>query len=144
MRPVLIVVVSYWRRIRRRCTWFQMRSDRGSRAGVRRSSVRRSRSCAASGRCRARSGSRIGENGVERSGVVRAVVADHELDPVRLLAEVHDQVAGLLGGPVPGGMHCDAEDADAPGGVLDHGQDMAWVPSSRSAVKKSHARIASA
>ena len=24
----------------------------------------------------------------------------------------------------PGGMHCDAEDADAPCGVLDHGQDV--------------------
>jgi hypothetical protein len=66
----------------------------------------------------------IGENGVERSGVVRAAVANNELDLVRLLAEVHDQVAGLLGGPRPGGMHCDAEDADAPGGVLDHGQDV--------------------
>ena len=39
--------------------------------------------------------------GVERSGVVRAAVADNELDLVRLLAEVHDQVAGLLGGPRP-------------------------------------------
>ena len=40
------------------------------------------------------------------------------------VAEVHDQVAGLLGGPFPGGMQGDAEDADAPGGVLDHGQDI--------------------
>src|SRR5258705_12592128 len=45
----------------------------------------------------------IGENGVERSGVVRAAAADNELDLVRLLAEVHDQVAGLLGGPRPVG-----------------------------------------
>ena len=45
----------------------------------------------------------IGENGVERSGVVRAAVADNELDLVRLLAEVHDQVAVLLGGPRPVG-----------------------------------------
>ena len=44
-------------------------------------------------------------------------------EPVRV-AEVHDQVAGLLGGPRPGGMRCDAEDADAPGGVLDDGQDV--------------------
>jgi hypothetical protein len=43
---------------------------------------------------------------------------------VRLLAEVGDQVAGLLGGPFPGWMQSDAEDADAPGGVLYHGQDM--------------------
>ena len=66
----------------------------------------------------------IGENGAGRSGVVRAAVADSELDLVCLLGEVHGQVAGLLGGPRPGGMHCDAEDADAPSGVLDHGQDL--------------------
>ena len=51
----------------------------------------------------------IGEDRVECGGEVRAVVADHELDPVRVLAEVHEQVAGLLGGPVPGGMQRDSE-----------------------------------
>jgi hypothetical protein len=61
---------------------------------------------------------------VECGGEVRAAVADHELDPVRLLAEVHDQVAGLLGGPFPGRMQGDSEDADAPDGMLDHGQDI--------------------
>ena len=61
-----------------------------------------------------------------------------------LVAEVHDQVAGLLGGPFPGRVQGDAEDADAPGRVLDYGQDAGLGPSSRSAVKKSHARIASA
>ena len=40
------------------------------------------------------------------------------------LAEVHQQVAGLLGGPFPGRVQGDAEDADAPGRVLDHGQDV--------------------
>jgi hypothetical protein len=54
------------------------------------------------------------------------------------------ELAGLLGGPFPCGMHGDSEDADAPGGVLDHGQDVGLEPSSRSAVKKSHARIMSA
>jgi hypothetical protein len=63
----------------------------------------------------------IGEGGVERGGEVRAAVADHELEPVSLLAEVHEEVAGLLGGPLPGEMQGDAEDADAPGGVLDYG-----------------------
>jgi hypothetical protein len=66
----------------------------------------------------------IGENGVECGGVVRAAVADHELDPVRLLAEVHRQVPGLLCGPLSRWMQGDAEDADAPAGVLDHGQDI--------------------
>jgi hypothetical protein len=41
-----------------------------------------------------------------------------------LVAEVHEEVAGLLGGPVPGWMQRDAEDADAPSNVLDHGQDV--------------------
>src|ERR1022692_4886511 len=85
-----------------------------------------------------------GEDGVECSGVVRAAVADHELGPVRLLAEVHDQVPGLLHGPFPGGMQGDAEDADAPGRVLDHGQDLSLGASGRPAVKKPHAKIASA
>jgi len=51
-------------------------------------------------------------------------IGDHELGPVHLLAEVHDQVAGLLGGPVPSGMHRDSEKPDAHAGVLDHGQDI--------------------
>src|ERR1039458_7748603 len=43
----------------------------------------------------------VGEDRVERGGEVRAAVADHELDPVCLSAEVYEQVAGLLGGPLP-------------------------------------------
>jgi hypothetical protein len=65
----------------------------------------------------------VGEDRVERGGEVGAAVADHELDSVRMFAEVHDQVACMLGGPRPGGMLGDAEDADAPGGVLDYCQD---------------------
>jgi hypothetical protein len=41
-----------------------------------------------------------------------------------LLAEVHHQVASLLGGPFSGWVQGDCEDADAPGGVLYDGQDM--------------------
>jgi hypothetical protein len=67
---------------------------------------------------------RIREDRVERSRIVRSAIADHELDPVRLLAEIHDQVPGLLRGPRPGRVQGDPEDADAPGGVLDHGQDV--------------------
>jgi len=48
-----------------------------------------------------------GEDRVERGGEVRATVADHELDPVCLVAEIHEEVAGLLGGPLPGGMQGD-------------------------------------
>ena len=65
-----------------------------------------------------------GEDRIECGGVVRAAVADHELHLVCLLAEVHHQVAGLLGGPLPGRMQSDPENADAPAGGLDHGQDI--------------------
>jgi hypothetical protein len=41
-----------------------------------------------------------------------------------LFAEVHEEVAGLLGCPLPGGMGSEPEDADAPAGVLDHSQDV--------------------
>jgi hypothetical protein len=66
----------------------------------------------------------VGEDRVERGGEVRAAVADHELDPVRLIAEVHEEVAGLLRGPSFGWMQRDSEDADPPGRVLDPGQNV--------------------
>jgi hypothetical protein len=66
----------------------------------------------------------IGEDRVACSGEVRATVADHELHPLCLSAEVHDQVTGLLGGPFPGRVQRDAEDADAPRRMPDHGQDV--------------------
>ena len=65
----------------------------------------------------------IGKDRVECGGEVRATVADHELHPLCLSAEVHDQFAGLLGGPFPGGVQRDAEDTDTPGRVPDHGKD---------------------
>src|SRR6266700_5539552 len=46
----------------------------------------------------------ISENRVERGREVRAAVADHELDPARLLVKVHEEIAGLLGGPFPSRM----------------------------------------
>jgi hypothetical protein len=61
---------------------------------------------------------------VECGGEVRAAVADHELDLTPLVAEVHEEVACLLGGPFPDGMQGNAEDADPPGRVLDYGQDV--------------------
>jgi hypothetical protein len=64
----------------------------------------------------------VSEDRVECSGEIRAAVADHEPDLMRLIAQVHEQVACLLGGPRPGGMLRDSDDADAPGRVLDHGQ----------------------
>ena len=49
----------------------------------------------------------VGEDRVECGGEVRSAVADHELNLIRLLAEIHEEVAGLLGGPLPGGMQGD-------------------------------------
>jgi hypothetical protein len=66
----------------------------------------------------------ISENRVERAREVRAAVADHESDSVRLLGKVHEEIAGLLSGPFPGGMQGDSQDADAPGGVLDDDEDV--------------------
>src|SRR3984885_5979828 len=43
-------------------------------------------------------GASVGKACVDRGGEVRAAVADHELDPISLFAEVHEgEVAGLLG-----------------------------------------------
>src|SRR5450755_1861055 len=50
----------------------------------------------------------IGEDRIERAREVRAAVADHESDPVRLLVEIHEEIAGLLSGPFPGGMQGDS------------------------------------
>ncbi len=60
--------------------------------------------------------------GPEGASVQQCTGATRHL--MRLLAQVHDQVPGLLSGPLPGWMKSDPEDADAPAGVLDHGQDM--------------------
>ena len=89
--------------------------------------------------------SRWMQDRVEGGGEVRSAVADHELDPMGLFTEVHEEVAGRLGGPLPGEIRRDAEDADAPGRVCSiTARTWAWVPSSRPAVKKSLSRIASA
>ena len=46
-----------------------------------------------------------------------------------LLVKVRQEVTGLLGGPFTGGMEGAADDSDAPGCVLDYGQDVGLVPS---------------
>src|SRR3981081_4561196 len=61
-----------------------------------------------------------GEDRVERAGELRVPVADHEPELRRTVAEVHDQVAGLLSDPVRGGMFGDAEDMYPAGRVLDN------------------------
>jgi hypothetical protein len=55
---------------------------------------------------------------------VRAAVADNELDLVRLLAGVHDQVAGLLRRPHPIGMPGHSQDVHPAGAHLYGEQDV--------------------
>jgi hypothetical protein len=51
----------------------------------------------------------VGEHGVEGIGELAGPVADEDLEPVGSVAEVHEQVSGLLGGPRPIRVGGDAE-----------------------------------
>src|SRR6476469_3961363 len=44
------------------------------------------------------------EDGVERGGELAVPIADQEPEPIAAIAEVHQQVAGLLGDPGAGGV----------------------------------------
>lgn len=61
---------------------------------------------------------------IEGCGELRVAVTYQELDRLGLAVQVHQQVAGLLGHPRAGRVRRDAEDADAPAGVLDYGRDI--------------------
>jgi len=65
-----------------------------------------------------------GEHGVERSRELAVPVADQEPEPVGALAEVHEQVAGLLGDPVAGGVGGDPGEVHAAAVVLDDDEDV--------------------
>ena len=61
-----------------------------------------------------------GEHGVEGGGELGIAVADQEPELLGAVAEVDQQVAGLLGDPGAGGMGGDPGEVDAAAGVLDH------------------------
>src|ERR1017187_2762169 len=86
----------------------------------------------------------VGEDRVECGGEVRAAAADHEPDPICLVAKVHDQVACLLGGPRAGWMQGHSEDADAPCRVLYYGEDIGLGAAGQAGREESRASIASA
>jgi hypothetical protein len=65
-----------------------------------------------------------GEYRVEGGGELAVAVADQELKAVGVLAEVHEQVAGLLGHPRPGGVGGDPGEVHAAAAVLDNDQDV--------------------
>ena len=65
-----------------------------------------------------------GEDGVEGGGELAVPVADQEPELVGPVAEVHQQVAGLLGDPVPGGVGSNPGEVHAATVVLDHEEDV--------------------
>ena len=66
----------------------------------------------------------IGQNRVERGRELSGAVADEEPEPPDVLAEVHDEVAGLLGGPGPVGLRGHAEDVQVAVADLEREQDV--------------------
>jgi len=65
-----------------------------------------------------------GKDSVERGGELAVPVADQEPEPVGAIAEIHQQVAGLLGHPGIGWMGGDPGDVHAATLVLDHDEDV--------------------
>ena len=65
-----------------------------------------------------------GEHVVEGRRELAVAVAYQEPEPAGTVAEIHEQVAGLLGGPGAGGVGGDAQDVHAPGADLHHEQDV--------------------
>jgi hypothetical protein len=59
------------------------------------------------------------EDGVERGGELAVPVADQEPELVGAIAEIHQQVAGLLGNPSAAGMGSDSGEVYAATVVLD-------------------------
>jgi len=65
-----------------------------------------------------------GEHRIERCGVFGVSVADEEAELGDPFVEFHQQIAGDLRGPGPGGMRGHAEDVDAPCADLHDEQDV--------------------
>src|SRR6476646_4951932 len=81
------------------------------------------------------------EHGIERLREAGIPVRQDELHLRPGIFQVHEQVPGLLDDPGLDRVLRGAQDPDAPGAVLDHQRTYAFVSLSRSAVKKSSARI---
>jgi len=65
-----------------------------------------------------------GEHSIERGGELAVPVADQEPEPVGAIAEVHQQVAGLLGHPGTGRVGGDPGEVHVAATVLDHEEDV--------------------
>ena len=64
------------------------------------------------------------EDGVERGGELAVPIADQEPEPVGAIAEVHQQVAGLLGHPGTGRVGADPRDVGTAAGVFNDDEDV--------------------
>ena len=64
----------------------------------------------------------VGEDGVEGAGELGVAVADEEFVGCALVGEVHERVAGGLGGPFAGGVRGDAGQVCAAGAAFDQDQ----------------------
>jgi hypothetical protein len=73
----------------------------------------------------------IGHQGVEGGRELRVAVADEELRLAVCVLEVDEEVVSELDDPVRGGVCGGAEDPDAPGGVLEDGEDVQARPGQR-------------
>ena len=65
-----------------------------------------------------------GEHSIERAGELAVPVTDQEPEPVGAIAEIHQQVAGLLGHPGPGRVSGDPGEVHAAAAVLDDHEDV--------------------
>jgi hypothetical protein len=65
-----------------------------------------------------------GEDCVEGRGELAVPVTDQQPESVGSIVEVHEQVAGLLGDPVPGRVGGDPGDVHVAAVVLDHHEDV--------------------
>jgi hypothetical protein len=70
------------------------------------------------------SGIGVGEHVAERGGELAVPVADQESEPVRALAEVHQQVARLLGDPDASRVASDPGEVHAATVVFDDDEDV--------------------
>ena len=59
------------------------------------------------------------EDSVERGGEVRSAITDQELNVLEPLAEAEGEIAGLLHGPIAGGVRGDAAKMHPAGAMLD-------------------------
>ena len=66
----------------------------------------------------------VGEDRVEGRGELPTPISDQDLKVVDAVAEVKQEVAGLLGGPRPVGIGGDPEDVHVPGSDLHDEEDM--------------------